>query len=173
MLYLPIEIIQYISNFLDHISQLNFISTSCILRTNINVTNFYVRYLISPKLINNQLKKHIYIKYLNLSNNEHINDLTYLKYIVKLDISGVCTTTQSNINHLVNLVELNISNNINICKLGMFKKLEKLYMRGICNVNIEEINKLPKLKYLNIIFNPKRNEIIKKLKRKNNIKIVL
>jgi hypothetical protein len=166
---LPIDIIRYVSNFLDSEAQMAFVNLATVFKTNIHITNFNVRYKFSSIITNDVLNKYTRINHLNLYDNKRVNNISHLKYITMLNISGSCKINQNNINHLINLTELDISNNINIHKVSIFTQLKKLHLCGVCNVSVDEINRLHNLEYINLKFNPDAANIINNLKKKNII----
>ena len=164
---LSFDIIEYICDFINFNSQINFTNINKTYNKKRFITNLYTKY----SLTNDILKKYPYIKRLNLNNNKYVNDISYLTRIIKLDISGFCIIEQHNINHLNNLIELDTSNNININNLSKFEKLEIIHLNGICNITSNEINKLSKLKHISFKYNPFYKEIIDNLQYNISIEL--
>lgn len=150
---LPIQILQYITNFLDFHSQLNVISTCKLYKSKIKITNLYLTTYHSKLITEKILMRYPYIEKLNLCENKNVNNIDYLQNITHLNIS-MASIQQENILHLHKLQYLNISFTINIRKLNMFPLLEYIDMMGVCNIRIDELNKLPNLQSINIKYNP-------------------
>lgn len=158
MFELPIEILQYITDYLDTYSQLNFMRTCHYIQKAIRITNLDVSYRDSSKLTIEILNQYPYITKLNLYGNLTINDLSNFRYIKQLNIS-TAKITQNGINQLLNIIELNISNNTNLFDITIFKNLEIIKINGMCNIILEDLRKLSKLKKIYALFNPRLKQI--------------
>ena len=104
---LPIDIIRYVSDFLDNKTQMAYANLATIFKTNIHITNFNVQYKFSSIITNDVLNKYKYIKYLNLYDNKLVNNISHLKYITMLNISGSCKINQNNIK-VINQINIKV-----------------------------------------------------------------
>lgn len=145
------EIFYQIMDYLEFHSQITLLITC---KNNFNITNFDVPFYLSRQITLQKLKQNPHINKLNLYDNVNVNDISFLKNITYLNISGSCSISQDHISHLTNLRILDISNNVKVNKLDMFQKLETLKINGICNIGIYEMGLLPNLKTISKMYNP-------------------
>ena len=164
---LPAEILQYICDFLDAMSQIIFRTINRLNYSVIRITDLYhIPEKYRRRLNDNILRKYQYVKYLYSSRK--ITDISYLTNLVELNaplgtLIGDAQTlllqkleklvAKSNehfidINHLQNLKILNISDNCMITNIGI-QNCTNLIKLNINHTNINNINHLVNLRELN------------------------
>ena len=85
---LPIELIQYIFNYLNFDDQIKFKSLSNDYHKGLRIYDLYnidIKY--KQKLDDNILKQYVYLKYLDAKNNEKITNLNHMINLQKLNTS--------------------------------------------------------------------------------------
>lgn len=152
MIELPLELLQKIVDTADYLVQIR-LSSTCYKFNLLKITNMYIPNSFSTQLSENMLQKYIYIQKLNLYDNTTIKDISYLKHLTYLNISGSCSISQQQIDDQFELKTLVMNNNPHVTKLHHLTKLEDLSIMGCCRITEFEINLLS-LKNLRINFNP-------------------
>ena len=144
ILYIPLDIWRIIFDILDFKSKIKLISTCKFLRQNLYIVDLYnieKKYL--EKLTTRILKYYIFrnVVSLDASDNNKINDVSFMKNLKKLNASDECGIDQNGIKEL-DLFELNANYNIKIKDVSFMKNLKILYANGMCGINQNGIKEL-------------------------------
>ena len=141
-LYIPIELIQYIFDFLEFKNQISF-KLTC---KDYNQFKIYDLYNISLKyrikLDDDILKNYPFLKYLDASNNKKITNVSHMTNLQILNASGsYCEINNQGIENL-NLIELNAYNNYKIINVSFMTNLKILNVSGWCGIDDNDIKNL-------------------------------
>lgn len=147
---LPLELIQYMFDYLIFKDQINLKSLSKNYYHSLRIYDLYnIPEKYKDKLSDEILKNYSYIKYLDVSNNSNIKNINNLFNLQKLTAGRLCYDCKINDNDIknLNLIELSIYNSdiTNLNHLTNLKKLtiqnikSKISNEGIKNLNLEEL----------------------------------
>jgi hypothetical protein len=140
---LPLELIQYIFDFLDFESQMKFrvVCKGCYI--GLRIYDFYnIPEKYKTRLNNIILKNFPYLKYLDVFYNKSIIDINHLVNLQILSARGAdCGISDKNIKKL-NLIELYASDNPKIINVNHMTNLQTLYATGDCGIDNNSIKNL-------------------------------
>jgi hypothetical protein len=148
---LPQELLQHILDSTDYLAQIR-LTLTCNKFKLLKITNMYVPNSLTSQLSENILLRYTDIQKLNLYDNTLTKDISYLKHLTHLNISGACQINQEQIDKQVKLKQLIMNNNPHVTMIRHLTKLEDLSVMGCCRMSEIEINLLS-LKSLRIDFN--------------------
>ena len=131
---IPLDIFKEIFELCDFLTKIRFRQICKYSYENLHMIDLYnieKKYL--KRLSKNILKKHRFIKYLNVIYNLDIKHISWMKNLKELYASGNCGIDQKGIKGL-NLIKLNVHDNSKIKKVSFMTSLKKLYASGNCGI---------------------------------------
>ena len=110
------------------------------------------------------------LRTLDVSGNNHVNDVNHLEFLETLMVGRGCGVNQAGIQKLRNITYLNVNNNPRITDLNHLDKLQYLHATGRdCRISRKSISQLQNLKYLdNFDNNNLRNITVANYRKKTS-----
>lgn len=139
--YLPFELWYHIFMYCDFLSKIRFRQVNKLAYL-LEIHDFYyINWKYLDKLTEDILRNYKFIRYLDISNNENIFDISYLTNLEILNAGNECGLDNFSLTKF-NLVKLYANNNSKITNVNGMKRLKILHANDNCGIDDKGIENL-------------------------------